>query len=139
MLGANPRGYAARFKGKYLYLERTNHARPTEICRLAWTGQVDAWEFAIYRHWRKFYDPNGRMFPGAQQVNGTAEGAMKAGMEAYPIGSNAGEESWKSAGTPGYRRRRIGRSRTGCEQGLEVALRLDQQGRAHLAKGNRQS
>jgi len=44
---------------------------------------MDNWGFAIYRHSRNFYDPDEWMFPG--YVNGTVEGAMKAGMEAYPM------------------------------------------------------
>ena len=40
---------------------------------------------SIYRHSRNLYDPAEWMFPGANLVNGTVEGAMKAGMEAYPM------------------------------------------------------
>jgi len=79
------RGFAVRFKGKFLYLDRTDRGRPSEICRLTWNGKMDNWSFAIYRHSRNFYDPNEWMFPGAGYVNGTIEGAMKAGMEAYPM------------------------------------------------------
>jgi hypothetical protein len=46
---------------------------------------MDNWGFAIYRYSRNFYDPDEWMFPGANFVNGTVEGAMKAGMEAYPM------------------------------------------------------
>lgn len=85
LFGSGKRGYAARFKGKFLYLDRTDRRRPTEICRLTWNGKMDNWGFAIYRHSRNFYDPNEWMFPGAGYVNGTVEGAMKAGAEAYPM------------------------------------------------------
>ncbi|HLF91256.1 MAG TPA: hypothetical protein VI451_20090 [Anaerolineales bacterium] len=86
MLYSNPkRGYVARFKGKFLYLDHTDYGRASEICRLTWKGQMDHWDFAIYRHTRNFYDPDEWMFPGAQHVDGTVEGAMKAGMEAYPM------------------------------------------------------
>jgi hypothetical protein len=79
------RGYAARFKGKFLYLDRIDRGRPSGICRLTWNGKMDNWGFAIYRHSRNFYDPDEWVFPGAGYVDGTVEGAMKAGMEAYPI------------------------------------------------------
>jgi len=42
------RGYLARFKGKYLYLDRTDRYEPLPICRLAWNGSMDDWDFAIY-------------------------------------------------------------------------------------------
>ncbi|PJH76485.1 MAG: hypothetical protein CO064_00995 [Anaerolineae bacterium CG_4_9_14_0_8_um_filter_58_9] len=85
MFGTTKRGFAARFKGKFLYLDRTDRRRPSEICRLTWNGKMDNWDFAIYRHSRNFYDPHEWMFPGAGYVDGTVEGAMKAGMEAYPM------------------------------------------------------
>ena len=85
LFGETRRGYAARFRGKILYLDRTDRGRPSEICRLTWNGKIDNWDFAIYRHSRNFYDPNEQMFPGAGYVNGTVEGAMKAGMAAYPM------------------------------------------------------
>jgi hypothetical protein len=85
LFGKTKRGFAARFKGKFLYLDRTDRGRPTEICRLTWNGRMDNWGFAIYRHSRNFYDPDEWMFPGAGYINGTVEGAMKAGMEAYPM------------------------------------------------------
>jgi hypothetical protein len=31
------------------------------------------------------YDPNEGFFPGVEYVDGTVEGAMKAGLEAYPL------------------------------------------------------
>jgi len=85
LLSKTKRGFAARFKGKFLYLDRIDRGRPTEICRLTWNGKMDNWNFAIYRYSRNFYDPDEWMFTGAGYVNGTVEGAMRAGKEAYPI------------------------------------------------------
>ncbi|MCX6065028.1 MAG: hypothetical protein NT121_04640 [Chloroflexi bacterium] len=85
IFGKTKPGFAVRFKGKFLYLDRTDRGNPSEICRLTWKGKMDNWDFAIYRHSRNFYDPDEWMFPGAGHVNGTVEGAMKAGMEAYPM------------------------------------------------------
>jgi hypothetical protein len=81
-----PGSYVPRFRGSYLYLDRINYwGQPTQICRLKWTGDIDKWEFAIFRHSREFYDPDEWFFPGAGEVDGTVEGAMRAGMEAYPL------------------------------------------------------
>jgi hypothetical protein len=46
---------------------------------------MDNWDFAIFRYSREFYDPDEWMFPGAGHVDGTVEGAMRAGLEAYPV------------------------------------------------------
>jgi len=85
LFGKTKRGFAARFRGKFLYLDRTDRGRPSEICRLTWNGKMYNWGFAIYRHSHNFYDPNEWMFSGAGHVNGTVEGALKAGTEAYPM------------------------------------------------------
>lgn len=45
---------------------------------------MDNWEFAIYKYSKDRYDPDEWMFPGSGHVDGTVEGAMKAGIEAYP-------------------------------------------------------
>lgn len=84
--GAQPAGsYVPHFKGSFLYLDRIGFGgRPSEICRLRWTGSMEGWEFAIYRHSRNIYDPEEWFFPGAEEVDGTVEGAMRAGMKAYP-------------------------------------------------------
>jgi hypothetical protein len=78
-------GYSARFKGKYLYLDRVDHVKPSPICRLIWTGAMDKWEFAIYKYSDEIYDPEEWFFTGAGKVDGTVTGAMEAGVEAYPI------------------------------------------------------
>ncbi len=78
--------YFARFRGRFLYLDRMDHSgKPSQICRLGWTGDMENWDFAIYRHSRNFYDPEEWFFPGAGHVDGTIEGAMRAGIEAYPL------------------------------------------------------
>ncbi|MCP5097410.1 MAG: hypothetical protein GY943_17840 [Chloroflexi bacterium] len=80
-----PGEYVARFRGSFLYLDRVGfNGRLSEICRLKWTGNMEGWEFAIYRHSKNRYDPNEWFFPGAGEVDGTVAGAMKAGMAAYP-------------------------------------------------------
>lgn len=77
--------YVPRFKGRYLYLDRAGYGgRLSEICRLTWTGDMNRWEFAIYKHSKNRYDPDEWFFPGAEEVDGTVEGAMRAGLAAYP-------------------------------------------------------
>ena len=74
------RGYSARFRGRYLYLDRTDRSEPLPICRLAWSGRIDNWDFAIYKYSSEKYDPEEWFFPGEEYVDGTVTGAMKAGM-----------------------------------------------------------
>jgi len=78
-------GYSARFKGKYLYLDRDEYGKPSPICRLTWNGALDDWDFTIYKYSDNRYDPEEWFFPGGEYVDGTVTGAMKAGMEAYPL------------------------------------------------------
>jgi hypothetical protein len=42
------------------------------------------WEFAFYMHSRHRYDPDEWFFPGTDEVDGTVEGALRAGLAAYP-------------------------------------------------------
>ncbi|MDQ3257265.1 MAG: hypothetical protein M3R15_25830 [Acidobacteriota bacterium] len=76
--------YVTRYRGLYLYLDRFDYGRTGPICRLTYTGKMDEWEFAIYKYSDGRYDPEEWFFPGSGHVNGTIEGAMKAGLEAYP-------------------------------------------------------
>ena len=76
--------YSARFRGKHLYLDRCDYGRTGAICRLTYTGDMDKWEFSIFKWSSERYDPEEWMFPGSEEIDGTLEGAMKAGMKAYP-------------------------------------------------------
>ncbi len=79
------RGYQARFRGRFLYLDRCDLGEPFQICRLEYQGRLDDWDFAIYRHSKERYDPDEWFFPGIDFVDGTVMGAMEAGLEAYPV------------------------------------------------------
>ena len=77
--------YFPRYRGVYLYLNRQGMwGQPIQICRLKYTRDMNDWEFAIYKYSSERYDPDEWFFPGADEVDGTIEGAMKAGLEAYP-------------------------------------------------------
>jgi hypothetical protein len=54
------------------------------ICRLKYTGDINNWSFAIFKYSDERYDSDEWFFPGSGHVDGTIEGAMKAGLEAYP-------------------------------------------------------
>lgn len=77
--------YVARFQSKFLYLDRYYDDNRSPICRLKYNGKYDEWEFAIFKWSSETYDPEEYFFPGRQLVDGTIEGAMKAGMQAYPF------------------------------------------------------
>lgn len=76
--------YIARFRGQYVYLDRFDYGRVGPICRLEYTGRMDQWDFAIFKYSDERYDPDEWFFPGSEHIDGTIEGAMKAGLEAYP-------------------------------------------------------
>lgn len=78
--------YVPKIKGKYVYLMRTlRDGRLEHVCRLKYEGEIDDMEFAIYKYSTEAYDPDEWFFDGEKFVDGTLEGAMKAGLSAYPV------------------------------------------------------
>jgi hypothetical protein len=75
--------YVTRYRGRFLYRERFKYGRSGPICRLEYSGSIDNWDFAIFKYSNERYDPEEWFFSGAGHVDGTVEGAMKAGLEAY--------------------------------------------------------
>ncbi len=47
--------------------------------------ELHPWEFSIFKWSSEQYDPDEWMFPGSEEIDGTVEGAMKAGLAAYPV------------------------------------------------------
>ncbi len=82
--------YVTRYRGAYLYLDRRNHGPVGPIGRLKYQGTLHNWDFAIYKYSRERYDPAEWFFPGVEQLDGTIEGALKAGLEAYPLSDYEG-------------------------------------------------
>ncbi|MDM8547347.1 hypothetical protein QUF61_12690 [Candidatus Venteria ishoeyi] len=76
--------YNVRYRGGYLYLGRSYSGASDPVCRLKYQGEIDNWDFAIYKYSTEKYDPDDWLFPGTEYLNGTVEGAMKAGLKAYP-------------------------------------------------------
>lgn len=77
--------YFPEFKGKYLYLKRIEYGDISPVARLTYTGNINKWEFAIFKWSSERYDPDEWFFPGVAHIDGSIEGAMKAGLEAYPV------------------------------------------------------
>ncbi len=77
------KAYTARFKGKFLFLDRNDYGNTGLICRLEYTGRINQWEFAIYKYSRGDYSPDECFFPGEDHIDGSIQGAMLCGLEAY--------------------------------------------------------
>ncbi len=77
--------YFTEFKGKFLYLKRKEFGMISPVARMTYTGDIKKWDFAIFKWSCGKYDSEEWFFPGAEYVDGTIEGAMKAGLEAYPV------------------------------------------------------
>ena len=78
------RYYVARYRGSHLYLDRFDYGIRHRVARLTYTGTTDKWGFAIFKYSDERYDAEEWLFPGSEHVDGTIEGAMRAGLEAYP-------------------------------------------------------
>ncbi len=76
--------YTTRYEGIFLYLYKISLGVHLPICRLKYTGSMDDWEFVIYQYNTQSYNPDERLFSGSRCVDGTVEGALRAGLEAYP-------------------------------------------------------
>lgn len=91
--------YQTRYQGKYLYLDRKEPSGISPVCRLKYAGKMDNWDFAVYKFSSDRYDADEFFFPGMGCVDGTIEGAMKAGLEAYPVsGQNVSDFIGKGLG-----------------------------------------
>ncbi|MDZ7879288.1 MAG: hypothetical protein U5L45_16520 [Saprospiraceae bacterium] len=97
--------YRADFRGKFCYISRIdkNDKAPlfikavklflptdnapeleTKIGRLTWTGDMDSWDFAVYKYSRDSYDPDEWFFPGREKLNGTVQSVLETGYTIYP-------------------------------------------------------
>lgn len=76
--------FSVRYRGKYVYLDRDDYGVAGPRARLTYTGDMQGWDFAIYKYSKEHYDPEEWLFPGAGNLDGTVEGALYAALEAYP-------------------------------------------------------
>ena len=76
--------YTTRYEDYFLYLDRTSLGVILPIRRLKYTGTMGEWEFALYQYNTQRYNPDEKLFAGSDNVDGTIEGALRAGLEAYP-------------------------------------------------------
>ncbi len=74
----------AKKMGVSLDVPKQNTSIETKLGRLTYNGQIDNWDFAVFRYSNEKYDPNEFMFPGFGELDGTIEGALNAGMQLYP-------------------------------------------------------
>lgn len=86
--------YHLHFRGQFAYLERIDNNIPTKIGRLKYLPNKKKWDFAVFKYSTEKYDPNEWMFPGQGLLDGTIEGAMRAGMEIYPPTSGINLGNW---------------------------------------------
>lgn len=81
----NPRCFfSVRFRGKYAYLDRDDYGHVGPRARITYNGDMESWDFAIYKYSNERYDPEEWMFPGSGNIDGTVTGALYAALEAYP-------------------------------------------------------
>ncbi|MEK7255010.1 MAG: hypothetical protein AAB316_09715 [Bacteroidota bacterium] len=80
----NALSLAARLLGLSSSMINTAPETETKIGRLEWTGDMSKWSFAVFKYSREAYDANEWFFPGSELLDGTIEGAMKAGHKIYP-------------------------------------------------------
>ena len=76
--------FTTKYRGSNLYLGHERGGKFWPVCRLTYTGDMENWDFAIYKYSGERYDPKEWFFPGSGEVDGTIEGAMRAGLKAYP-------------------------------------------------------
>lgn len=109
----NKTSFQISFRGQFAYLSKTERRDPsmanmfreilakkigrdipqiyqqeapaveTKLGRLKYEGQMDNWSFAVFKYSRERYDPDEFFFPGAEELNGTIEGALRAGLHIY--------------------------------------------------------
>jgi len=77
--------YIAKFQGRFLYLDRIAYGKKEPVIRMEYFKEINEWEFAIFKWSTEIYDTDEFFFSGSELVDGTIEGAMRAGMKAYPV------------------------------------------------------
>jgi hypothetical protein len=76
--------FVTQYRGAHLYLGHDKQGKFWPVCRLTYSGDMQQWEFAIYKYSSERYDPEDWFFNGSGDIDGTIEGALRAGLQAYP-------------------------------------------------------
>lgn len=74
--------YLANIDGKYVYLKMRRKKSLSPIARIEFTGDPKGWKFAVYNPSTESFSEDAK-FPGAEYIDGSVEGAMKAGVSAF--------------------------------------------------------
>lgn len=75
----NKSTFMVRYRGKFCYLDKQG----SHVGRLEFDGDMKSWSFAVYKYSSNGYDPDEFFFPGNNELDGTIEGALRAGLEIY--------------------------------------------------------
>jgi hypothetical protein len=75
----NKSKFTVNFRGKFCYLDKGR----SHVGRLEFRGDIESWSFAVFKYSSERYDPNEWFFPGRSELDGTIEGALRAGLEIY--------------------------------------------------------
>jgi len=76
--------YIADFKGKHVFISIKKYETVYPVARLTYSGDMNNWEFAIYKYSSDEYDNDVFLFPGIEYLDGTIKGALYACNTAYP-------------------------------------------------------
>lgn len=76
--------YVVEYSGNYAYLKSKLYDDVSPAGRLKYTGDMNNWEFAIYRYSIEEYVPDEAFFPGESYLDGTITGALYCCNTAYP-------------------------------------------------------
>ncbi|MCK4442618.1 MAG: hypothetical protein KAU90_11485 [Sulfurovaceae bacterium] len=75
--------FLVKYRGKFLYLGKVDGFNITNVGRLEFRGDMKNWSFAVFKYSSERYNPNEFFFPGQSELDGTIEGALRAGLEIY--------------------------------------------------------
>ena len=75
--------FSVRFRSKYVYLDKLDWFNTTKVGRLRLQEDMKSWSFDVFKYSSEQYDPNEFFFPGMGELDGTIEGALRAGLEIY--------------------------------------------------------
>ena len=83
----NKSTFMVRYRKNFLYIDKVDkrwfRETITHVGRLEFDGDMEGWDFAVYKYSSERYDPEEFFFPGNSELDGTIEGALRASLELY--------------------------------------------------------